>query len=404
MNAGTDGGGANYTENAGNAHRMLQAVATVGGRYTPLAKLATVVDQTLTALEGSDLHQQIMARGAGGPLDTANQIASVVVSVAGDGGGYGGDGNPDSNPSAPDGTCFPKGTLVATTRGLMEIETIKAGDEVWAYDVVESRWFPRHVLKTFVRLYKGTSVSIIVGDETIVSTFRHPYWVVRGHNLENRPRLPHLHDVPRDATTPGRWVDAGDVRVGDELLLRDGRILEVAEIRHEPYFDEVYNFRVDQLECYAVGRNSILVHNDNGDQASTVPDGQGGGFGTPGFGTQVHQGFGDALSQQTNTLPQDWTMATGPGQNGVDATFNGDVTSPNYPGFQYAELKPATMSGFNTFMNQMGNWQLSDGSTQLWMYDQNGNIFSTGFNFIFENDTITLQQSADITTEATNGQ
>jgi len=47
-------------------------------------------------------------------------------------------------------------------------------------------------------------------------------------------------------------------------FLRDGRILPVEVIRHQPYCDKVYNLHVDEFECYAVGRNSVLVHNTNG--------------------------------------------------------------------------------------------------------------------------------------------
>ena len=105
-----------------------------------------------------------------------------------------------------------------------------------------------------------------VAGETIDSTSRHPYFVVRGENLEDRPTLEHLARVPDGATTPGRWVDAADLRVGDELLLRDGRIEPIEHSRVYPFFDKVYNFEVDDLHCYAVGCSGILVHNNSGEQ------------------------------------------------------------------------------------------------------------------------------------------
>ncbi len=160
--------------------------------------------------------------------------------------------------------CFPAGTLVATPRGLFPIETIKAGDEVWAYDLVRSEWVTRQVLQKFVTDHDGTSATITVADEAIEATFLHPFWVVHGDDLASRPIRGHLPRVPEGATTSGRWVDAGDIRVGDELLLRDGRILRVQAIRHQPYRDKVYNIHVDDLQCYAVGQNSVLVHNTNG--------------------------------------------------------------------------------------------------------------------------------------------
>ncbi len=70
--------------------------------------------------------------------------------------------------------------------------------------------------------------------------------------------------MPEGATTPGRWVDAMDLRVGDELLLRDGRIERIEEVQFYTSFDTVYNFEVDDLQCYAVGWTGVLVHNSNG--------------------------------------------------------------------------------------------------------------------------------------------
>jgi hypothetical protein len=64
------------------------------------------------------------------------------------------------------------------------------------------------------------------------------------------------------ATTPGRWVQASDVRVSDDLLLRDGRIVLVQAVRHQAFKGKVYNFSVAELESYAVGHNNVLVHND----------------------------------------------------------------------------------------------------------------------------------------------
>jgi RHS repeat-associated protein len=170
--------------------------------------------------------------------------------------------------------CFPAGTLVATPRGQFPIESLKVGDEVWAYDLVVSRWVARKILRTYVSDHDGTSAKITVAGETIEATFLHPFWVVSGEDLNYRPIREHLARVPEGATTSGRWVDAGDVRVGDQLLLRDGRTMPVEAIRHQAYCDKVYNFHVEDLQCYAVGRNSLLVHNVNGvEEAKNLMEG-----------------------------------------------------------------------------------------------------------------------------------
>ena len=172
-------------------------------------------------------------------------------------------------------SCFPAGTLVATADGLRPIESIVAGERVWAYDLIASEWKLRHVLRTYSRPCGGSAAAVTVAGETIDSTSRHPYFVVRGENLEDRPRLEHLAEVPAGATTPGRWVDAMDLMVGDALLLRDGRIEPIQHLRTYPFFDTVYNFDVDDLHCYAIGRSSVLVHNSNGPDgppAGVAPD------------------------------------------------------------------------------------------------------------------------------------
>jgi Pretoxin HINT domain len=169
-------------------------------------------------------------------------------------------------------SCFPAGTLVATADGLRPIESIVSGQRVWAYDLIASRWELRHVLRTYSRPCKGRATSVTVAGETIESTARHPYFVVRGEELEGRPRLEHLAQVPDGATTPGRWVDAMDLRAGDELLLRDGRIKQIDRVRLYASLDTVYNFEVDDLHCYAVGWSGVLVHNNNGDETGVTPE------------------------------------------------------------------------------------------------------------------------------------
>lgn len=153
---------------------------------------------------------------------------------------------------------------MAAEDGPRPIESIVEGQLVWAYDLVAGGWRLRRVLRTYSRRCEGLAASVAVGGETIVSTSRHPYFVIRGDGLESRPRLPHLAETPDDASTPGRWVDAGDLRVGDELLPLDGRAARIEDVRLYPFLDAVYNFEVDDLHCYAVGRSGVLVHNNNG--------------------------------------------------------------------------------------------------------------------------------------------
>jgi RHS repeat-associated protein len=121
------------------------------------------------------------------------------------------------------------------------------------------------------------------------------------------------------------------------------------------------------------------------DESGAVPLGSvpvnGGplGFSTPAFGIEIHQNFPNALVEQTGTVPTDWIFQTAPGAKGVDASYIGpDV---RYPGFEHAELKPYSQSGYNTFQYQLNNWNLPAGKTQLWWYNPSGTIGSSGLNF-----------------------
>jgi RHS repeat-associated protein len=103
------------------------------------------------------------------------------------------------------------------------------------------------------------------------------------------------------------------------------------------------------------------------------------GFSNPHFGQQMHQKFPSVLAKQTDTKLSDWRFRVKPGQTGVDAEYQGPRA--RYPGFKYAELKPCTENGFRTFLDQLRKWLLPFNKTQLWWYDENGTIFSSGFKY-----------------------
>ena len=130
--------------------------------------------------------------------------------------------------TAENGGCFLAGTLVATESGHKPIETVRAEDRVWAFDLVTGEWRLCRVVETYETDYIGEKIRIRVAGEWIDSTRHHPVWVVEGKNLEERPRPEHVRQAETaDATIPGRWVDAGDVQPGDVLLLKPDRRAKV---------------------------------------------------------------------------------------------------------------------------------------------------------------------------------
>jgi RHS repeat-associated protein len=168
-----------------------------------------------------------------------------------------------ARPVRPPLQCFPAGTPVHTPDGLKPVEQVAAGDRVWAYDHRELQWTSREVLEVYAREHRGTMTTLRVQGETLRATGGHPFWVVRGDELRDRPLPKVIPAYEAGGRQEGRWVLAAHLRAGDEVLLRDGRVV-VAEAAHlEDTTEQVYNFRVAELENYSVGVCGVLVHNTN---------------------------------------------------------------------------------------------------------------------------------------------
>lgn len=95
------------------------------------------------------------------------------------------------------------------------------------------------VLETYIREVT-TLVHLTVNGEEIVTTVDHPFYV------NNRG-----------------FVNAGELKVGDELLDSSGNVLLLEsfeiELTDEP--TTVYNFQVEDFHTYYAGGLGVLVHN-----------------------------------------------------------------------------------------------------------------------------------------------
>lgn len=124
----------------------------------------------------------------------------------------------------------------------------------------------------------------------------------------------------------------------------------------------VFNFEVDGQHVYSVGPDGLLVHNGCAK------------FGSAAFGNEVHAGFDKYLLSMFGRLPD--TLRTLPGMTGVDASFTSairmrDVYGKYFGAFNHAELKPASLSGFSSFVAQLDKWRSNGmvGGVALFMYD-----------------------------------
>ncbi len=149
--------------------------------------------------------------------------------------------------------CFIAGTIIHTVSGMMPIEQIKAGDTVISTNPDTMETGNKKVVETYIRKVDRL-VYLTVNGEKIVTTVDHPFYV------KNRG-----------------FVNAADLKKGDELFDVDGNVLCIEE--HSIEFTEettVYNFQVEDYHTYHVGKFGVMVHNaenyvgKNGTQTSST--------------------------------------------------------------------------------------------------------------------------------------
>ncbi|MBO5389206.1 MAG: hypothetical protein J6A59_13965 [Lachnospiraceae bacterium] len=137
------------------------------------------------------------------------------------------------------GGCFVEGTEIKTIEGDKNIEDIHAGDMVYSKNTETGE----EGYKEVVRVFKKKTYELVyltVGDEEIITTSNHPFYVV-----------------------DEGFVEAGNLQIGDKVETADGEILEIEAITIE-YLDEpiqIYNFEVADWHTYYVSEEEVLVHN-----------------------------------------------------------------------------------------------------------------------------------------------
>ena len=135
--------------------------------------------------------------------------------------------------------CFVEGTEVETISGKKDIEDIVEGDYVLAENPETGEQDYKRVLSTYV-YEKIVLVHVFVGDEEIVTTEEHPFYV-----------------------EDEGFVPANKLKEGYILRTSDDEEVSVDQIEIE-YLTEsvkVYNLRVKGFHTYFVSDKNVLVHN-----------------------------------------------------------------------------------------------------------------------------------------------
>lgn len=140
------------------------------------------------------------------------------------------------------GQCFAAGTLVWSSRGLVPIESIAAGDAVWADDPRDQAPAAyARVVQTMRHERRHVRVVGLRTDEledAIVVTDEHPFF------------------------TPAGFRAAKELGPGTEIVLAGGGTAEVVANIDEGREATVFNLEVETAHTYFVGTEGALVHND----------------------------------------------------------------------------------------------------------------------------------------------
>jgi Novel toxin 17/Pretoxin HINT domain len=179
--------------------------------------------------------------------------------------------------------------------------------------------------------------------------------------LSGRRLAKHIPIEEQQSARRGRWIDAGDLVVGDVLLLRSGEHQAVLSLRNERRSVEVFNLNVETLQSYGVSSLGVLVHNRPAVKQWSIRErlrnaGPGTEIGLP--GGNAHSGpF--RFRPPENYNPQN-QLPTGPNGGYLDRFGNEWVKGPYHGdpslGFHFEwdiRLTPEGARHWNKFDNAM---------------------------------------------------
>lgn len=117
------------------------------------------------------------------------------------------------------------------------------------------------------------------------------------------------------------------------MLLGHGRIVPVDRKELRRFRGTVYNMEVDEPRCYTVGRNSMLVHNNNGDGTGL------GGTAPSDLPARYSGRYGDGQKAYRTNVPRDATNTPSPHPDatGAHTRLQRDAVNPNrvYSGTEF---------------------------------------------------------------------
>ena len=133
-------------------------------------------------------------------------------------------------------SCLIAGTPIWTDRGPMAVDRMHVGDRVLAQDPASGELAYKSVLRTTVRP-RAPLIHIVFGDETIVASGGHPFWVAGQGWVNARHLQPDMLIHTVTGTVPVEKID-------------------IEEDGEQP----VYNLVVEEFHNYFAGNAHLLLH------------------------------------------------------------------------------------------------------------------------------------------------
>ncbi|WP_044640089.1 polymorphic toxin-type HINT domain-containing protein [Risungbinella massiliensis] len=133
--------------------------------------------------------------------------------------------------------CFTINTKVLTKDGQKKIQDLKIGDKVLAKDEKTGKQAYKAVQWLFEKKVKEV-YKLYIGKEVIETTGEHPFWI-QGKG----------------------WVQAKDLKSGDEVEDDEGKILVIWNIEREKKETTVYNISVEDFHTFYVTDLKVFTHN-----------------------------------------------------------------------------------------------------------------------------------------------
>ena len=223
---------------AGGAAAAVTAVVSVANGVAASSTAATVAAGVFIGSATSFAASTYAAAVESDSIEEFAEHGETVMYSTIDGGIYGGVVAYGMTDQPCPSSCFVAGTHVQVANGTVPIESLEAGDVVWAWDEETGDVALKTVVETYVN-ETDELIHVFANGEEIVTTHSHPFYSpIKG------------------------WTDAVHLRAGDILVLVNGEYVVVEKVQHEILEAPVtvYNFQVEDYHTYYVACG-ILVHN-----------------------------------------------------------------------------------------------------------------------------------------------